>query len=498
MLKRTFLLLIAFCVLLGGCSFESMLQDDLLMVANNPNTENPSGGYSYQPMTELRLPVGEQERNPYRMQTDTTLSTVPLVFDSLTKMTNDYSYELCIASAVQPESYSCTVLLQEGILFSDGTSLTAADVRYSFYQAISEGSTYAAALSGVSSLSVLSDYALTFFLAEPDPNFAHLLCFPIIKNGSAAEPVGSGRYLFSDPNTLVLNPNWYGENTGTIAKVHLVQQPDRETSFYSMRVGNVDLLYSEQEKTTIETGSSISYVPSTHLLFLGMNDQNAWLSNLSFRQFLNLAIDRQQLLERYYFDQAAATRTPFPPGSDSGAPEAVNYDEMAVLLSGLGLDNRDEEGYIIVGSRRVTFTILVNTDTEGKKALADGVAELLSEYGFSCTVLALPFAQYQERVLTGSGYDFFIGEVKLRNNFDLTALLQQIPFVTDNGIYSREIYRQYKFGEISQTDYLASFAQTVPFVPLGFRHGVLYYARQLYYEIESTSQDAFYNIHRWQ
>ena len=41
---------------------------------------------------------------------------------------------------------------------------------------------------------------------EADVLFPNLLTFPILKNGSAADPVGSGRYRLAEENLLEPNP----------------------------------------------------------------------------------------------------------------------------------------------------------------------------------------------------------------------------------------------------------------------------------------------------
>ncbi len=88
----------------------------------------------------------------------------------------------------------------------------------------------------------MSDYQIRFTLMEADVLFPNLLTFPILKNGSAADPVGSGRYRLAEENLLEPNPIGM-EGTRENRKIQLVQQPDRETSFYSMKTGSLDYLF---------------------------------------------------------------------------------------------------------------------------------------------------------------------------------------------------------------------------------------------------------------
>ena len=212
-MKKIWILWTAASLLLGGCSFENMMSDDLLMTMQNQNAAQTSE-YEYQDVTQLQVAVGESTLNPYEMTTDTSLQVVPLLYDSLTKLNLHYGYDLCIASSLELQGTSCVVTLRQDVMFSDGTALTAADVQYSYRQAVGSENAYAAQLSNVTDVSILSDYQIRFTLMEADVLFPNLLTFPILKNGSAADPVGSGRYRLVEENLLEPNPHWYGGDTG--------------------------------------------------------------------------------------------------------------------------------------------------------------------------------------------------------------------------------------------------------------------------------------------
>ena len=165
-MKKIWILCItALSLLMGGCSFENMMSDDLWMTVQTQNTAQTSE-YAYQDVSELQVAVGESTLNPYQMTTDTSLRIVPLLYDSLTKLNLYYGYDLCIASSVEMQGTSCVVTLRKDVLFSDGTALTAVDIQYSYRQAISGETAYAAQLSNVTGVSILSDDQIRFTLAE--------------------------------------------------------------------------------------------------------------------------------------------------------------------------------------------------------------------------------------------------------------------------------------------------------------------------------------------
>lgn len=486
--------------LLGGCSFENMMQDDLLMTVQNQETVS-AAEYMYQDVTTLKVPVGEAVLNPYQMTTDTSLQVVPLLYDSLVKLNLSYGYDLCIASSIDLQGTACMVTLRSDILFSDGTPLTAADVQYSYWQAVGTQNQYTSLFSNVTGVNVISDTQILFSLGEADVLFANLLTFPIMKSGSAAEPVGSGRYRLSSENLLEINPYWYKENSGKIQKIRLVQQPDRETGFYSMKIGSVDNLFVDSDETIAETGGSIHYVPMPYLLYIGINDSRSRLSDQRFRQMLAAAVDQSSLLENSYFDRAKETLFPFPSDweqlADLTAKQSQDFGRVQALLAELDLDNRDDEGYIIIGTRRVSVDILVNSENSAKLQIAQTLREMLRAVGLDATVSDVPFQVYQERVASRQ-YDLYIGEVKLRNNLDLTSLFTvQLQQTEQSNQQALEAYSQWRQGIGSLSAFLDSFSSAVPFIPIGTRNGTIYYNREIYYDLCATGQDVFYNIQEW-
>ena len=500
-MKKIWILCItALSLLMGGCSFENMMSDDLWMTVQTQNTAQTSE-YAYQDVSELQVAVGESTLNPYQMTTDTSLRIVPLLYDSLTKLNLYYGYDLCIASSVEMQGTSCVVTLRKDVLFSDGTALTAVDIQYSYRQAISGETAYAAQLSNVTGVSILSDDQIRFTLAEADVLFPNLLTFPIIKNGSASNPVGSGRYHLAGENLLEPNPHWYGGDTGKIKAIQLVEQPDRETSFYSMKTGSLDYLFVDGDETIAETGGSIHYVSMPNLIYIGINDSRTLLSDVRFRQMLAAATDRDGLLETAYYDRAQETAVPFPASWEQLAPLTVesdqDFEQVQSLLAQLGLDNRDDEGYIIMGTRRVSVDILVNNENEAKMQIAETLREMLRSVGLDVTVTGVPFAEYQTRV-TERQYDLYIGEVKLKNNLDLTSLFTVLTQQTvEENLRVLEAYRQWRQGTATLQSFLELFQTSVPLIPVGTRNGAIYYNREIYYDLSATVQDVFYNIQDW-
>ena len=501
MKKRILIAALAAVMLLSGCSFENIVSDDLLLTVQNREPVQNTG-YEYTDVTALSIPIGEDEMNPYDMSIDTNLQLVPLVYDGLVRLRPDYGYDLALAAEVNNRGTVCDVTLKNGIVFSDGSPVTAYDVQYSYRQAVYWGKTeYSDCFDNVGGVSVLDDETVRFYLYRSDEMFPNNLTFPVLKTGTAQSPVGCGRFYLAKDRVLKPNRLWYGGDIGKIDKITLVDQPDRETSFYSMKIGSLDYLFVDADEEITDGGGSVHYVEMPNLIYLGINDTRGRLSDSRFRRLLEAAIDREKILGEVYFDRATPTDLPFPAGWEKLSGREGNmggdYSLVQVLLSDLGLDKRDEEGYIIVGSRRVSLDILVNGDNPTKVKLAEALAKTLCDIGFDVSVRAETFADYQA-LLSAGDFDLYLGEVRLRDDLDLDVLLRELNFpTTEENLLVADYFDEWQGKRIELDSFILQFESAMPLIPLGTRNGIVYYNRDIYYELRAAFSDIFYNIQNW-
>ena len=136
-------------------------------------------------------------------------------------------------------------------------------------------------------------------------------------------------------------------------------------------------------------------------------------------------------------------------------------------------------------------------DNAAKMQIAQSLQEMLRAVGLDATITSVPFSEYQTRVAERQ-YDLYIGEVKLKNNLDLTSLFTvQLQQTAPENQQMLEMYQQWRQGTATIQQFLESFDASVPLIPLGTRNGAIYYDRDIYYELRATVQDIFYNIQDW-
>ena len=118
--------------------------------------------------------------NPYTVKTAINRQLCQLIYEPLVKLNNNFEPIYCIAKEVTVEGAVCTVKLNNHI-FSDGSTVTADDVVYSYNLAKNSATAYSAKLYEVKSASAVDSATVVFNLIKVDPYFINILTFPIIK-----------------------------------------------------------------------------------------------------------------------------------------------------------------------------------------------------------------------------------------------------------------------------------------------------------------------------
>jgi len=175
--------------LFGGCGGDS--------TAETTTGETTAPGE--QSVRSLRLPYFKAEPlHPYKAASLVNIQLAALLYDGLFTLDTSYNPEPVIASDYTKDTLSVTVNIKSGLLFSDGTPLTAEDVVYSFKQAQASPA-YAARLANFASAKKTGAAGVVFALKTPSPYAVNCLTYPVIKDNDTADtPVGSGRYTVDE------------------------------------------------------------------------------------------------------------------------------------------------------------------------------------------------------------------------------------------------------------------------------------------------------------
>lgn len=511
-MKKKLLPLVCLLTLLAGC-MPDLIGIEELSSQPSSSSAHPSGeapaAAPEASVSQLSLPYNANDSlNPYKMTTNRNRLLTPLFYDSLTRPDRSWRPENQLASEINPSGDSWVISWRKEARFSDGSYLTGEDIVYSFQTAMAAGSPWRDTLLNVAGLTIRQDAdQIVAQLFHPDADFPLLLSFPIIKKGTAEEeyPTGVSKfYVTGAHNTGVIlsrNDIYYGKK-GSVETVRLSHAVDSDSLQFGMSSGEFDLLFTDLSDSTLSAVSAPSkQVHLSNLVYIGINGSRGLLSQPEFRHAMSLALNRAEIVLTAYGGKAQAAMYPFHPdfyrleNLDVSAPR--NLTMADALLDGLGLTEKDQNGYRLQNGQPVTLRLLVNSENSSRSSAATLVTEHLAQAGIRVETVSSDFAGYENSLRDGR-YDLYIGETRLMDNMDFTPLLAggSLGFST---AYSEELesrltqYRQ--DGEIASL--CDMFLAQSPFLPLVYREGVLYTGRDISAEVTPTQQDLFYNILDW-
>lgn len=494
-------LILASAVLFSSCNSADIDDQQFEILQPTASSESESGQQPAQPVTEVRLGYSAGDSlNPYKMTSQINRGLVPLLYDSLTRPDNTYRPQNQLATEVLIEGTLCTIKFRRNVQFSDGTLLTGADIVYSLHTAMASETNWKATLQNVASVSVNADGDVEIQLGRPDADFAALLSFPIIKDGTKDMdyPTGISKFFaggaWLNGITLTANPLYYGTK-GNVKKITLVNMPDPDTQQFSLKSGEIDLVYSDLSGS--ETAAvSASNIPVTlnRLVYLGVNGGRGMLQKAEFRKALSTALNRDELVSKAYVTRARGTMYPFNPefyrleGIEPSLPR--NLTEADALLDGLGLTEKDGHGFRTIQQSPITLDLLVNSDNACRNAAASLITEQLAQIGIRVNVSAQSFAQYQQSIASGH-YDLYLGEVRLMDNMDFSALLSggALGYSAPRCPEVADLYNLYKETGAGIAPLCTAIYDQSPFIPIVFRQGIIAFNREFHAEIVATEQD---------
>ncbi len=424
--------LILSCVILCSCA-------DSLVRENSSASNSVSSQVGKSAADTIRLLYSSKDSlDPYTCVTEQNADLSQLIFDPLLIINNQYEIEYRLAENVIVDKNVCTINLINA-KFSDGTSVTADDIVFSFNKAKKSTTTrHSTALKYAVSAKAENINTVIVTLEKNDPYFANLLTFPIMKKGSdelkdsdkqALVPIGAGRYVFNNQTaTLSENQYYYGRRS-PIKNILTVDCPDNESVEQTINAGMVDHYFSDLSGNTIPkmNGNSVSILQN-RIVFLGINSNHPQLSNSLFRQAISSAINRQEICISAYFGNASPALGPVP--SIWNLAEGLltiektsNFDIAQKNIELAGFTEKNKDGfYLLKNNSPITFSLLVNSNNSSRVAAANMIAKSLENIGLKIQINAVSNKQYYSLLRSGR-YDLYLGEIRYEDNMDIGGLI---------------------------------------------------------------------------
>ncbi len=448
----------------------------------------------------IKLGVSEEDSfNPYFMTSDLNTGLISLVYEPLFTVDDAFSPQPDLALSYTYENGSLTVKTDTSRLFSDGTAVSPQDVIYSFNLA-KNSEYYKNELLNISSASAVSSDTVVFTTANNYANPADALHFPIVKSSTAstadAVPTGTGLYSVSasgENMTLVYNP-LCKKPEPTVKTISLVKLPSSSTLFHVLELGEIDAFFDDMSSGSYSQGNaSQSKTNLPNLVFLGINSESYSLSSAAVRQAVFYSINRQSIVKNSFKNYASEAYTPYHPqwhiftGSKYDTDSfALDYTKAKSLMTNAGFTDQ------------INLRLIVYSGNNFKVAAAKEIKESLLNIGINITVTELTWDKYTQALANGD-YDFYLGEVKLPSDMNLSSLFgdSSVLYGVSASDTTKTAYKEYLSGNISINAFTDSFLQNMPLVPLCFRSGALVYSRSIKTAPDCDYLNPYKNIYEW-
>ena len=474
--------------------------------------------------------------NPYAVKTSINRQLCQLIYEPLVKLDNNFKPVLSIANDVKTEGKTCTVKINP-YKFSDGSTVTADDVVYSYKLAKSSQTAFATKLYVAESASAVDSSTVSFKLSKADPYFINLLTFPIIKAGSEKiadsdsvlqPPIGSGRYKVNAEKTgLVMNESFYGEKS-SIKEIRLINAPDTESVTHYAQVGAADIYYNEiSDGTLLRMSGQKLDINSNSLLYIGINQNYGALKQNELRQALSSGIDRSRVCQNIYYNNAVAATGFFHPSwEDVKSVQNIQIEANSQIT----IENLEKIGYNSLDNKGIRknslgiplkLTLLVNSENRTRVAAAQLISSQLLNCGISVTVIEKSYEKYMECLRNGD-FQLYLGEIKLTDNMDISSMVTEggsaafgllkpedqktdtaddkktddetEPTTEEKGKSSGEVVSGFYEGQNTISDIASVLQNEMPFIPVCYRTGALFYNDNIENVDHASESDIYFSI----
>jgi len=349
---------------------------------------------------------------------------VGMLFNGLVKYDKDINLVGDLARSWEIEDAGLTIIfhLRDNVFWHDGYPLTAADVEFTYMKLIDPAvkTPYSGDFERVASLEIIDDYTVKVRYKEPfSPGLASwgMAVMPrhVLKNedlnktGFSRHPVGCGPYVFKSWKTqekieLTANKNYF-EGSPYISRYIYRIIPDESTLFLELSTQNVDLTgltplqYLRQTDSTFFKQAYRKFrIPSFGFTYLGYNLSDARFKDVRVRKALNLAVDKNEIIEVVLLGLGRVCSGPFVPESwaynKEVAVDGYNPSQARELLRQAGWIDANNDGILEKEGVEFSFTIITNQGNEQRLKACQIIQNRLAEIGIKVKIKVLEWSVF--------------------------------------------------------------------------------------------------------
>ena len=361
--------LLALVLLMAGCARKSDTQAVILITpaptepAATTVPANPGG--SFVTVERVNLNVGYvavqgSSLHPLRTQSRDLASLDRLVFESVVDLDENRApvAQLCDRWEYSAADKAWYFYLRDGIVFHDGSPLTAEDVVASYEDILinSETSPYYARVRHLSNMQAVDTLTVKVSPGSFGYMTLYAMTFPVVQRDSlnAQYPKGTGPYWYTSFNNwgllyLESNPLWWRRQPA-ISSVTCKRYNDIAAAMEAFTMSEIDMLATRSSSVALSRQlSDRTTMDYTTLTWecLVPDLSGSILSDPTVREALMYAIDRTSLAATVYLGMAQESEVPVIPGSWLYETQSARYNyspehALQLLYDAGWIDSNDD------------------------------------------------------------------------------------------------------------------------------------------------------------
>lgn len=334
-----------------------------------------------------------------------------LVYNGLVKYDKDLNIvgELAESWEIREDGLVIIFYLRKNIRWHDGKPFTAEDVKFTYEKLIDPEvrTPYSGDFLKIKSLEVQDPYTVKVNYKEPfSPALSswgmwimpkHILKDEDLNTTSyGRHPIGTGPYKFLRWKTaeridLVANEDYF-EGRPRIDRYIYRIIPDTATMFLELQAEGVDMMglsplqYRRQTDNRFFRAHYNKFrYPSFGYTYLGYNLLDDRFKDKKVREALNLAVDKQELIDGILMGLGRVCTGPFVPESwaynKEVEPSPYNPQKAKQMLTEAGWGDTDGDGWLDKNGKIFEFTILTNQGNDLRRWATEIIQRRLAEVG---------------------------------------------------------------------------------------------------------------------
>lgn len=480
--------------------------------------------------TDLRLAVCNFDTmNPLLSNNRNVQEISKIIFEPLVTLNESYKMQYCLAEEIaKTDERSYVIKLRKGVLFQDGTELTANDIRFTIDTILKGGinTVYVSNLRNLAEFQEIDPYTFKLVLSEPVEFFEYNLTFPILSQTyyegqdfanteKNLAPIGTGMFQIANVDSnvikLVKNEQYWDISRMPMAKeisIHLYgSASELYNAFKNGEIDIVDVKIRNVEEYIGSLGYKKIEYKSRNYDFLALNTQSEVLSDTAVRKAISKIIDKNNVIASCLGAGYVVSNFSLDMGNwlyTKDLNVQPNAEEAGQILINSGWEYKNNKWRKNMDGKNIelAFTISVNGNQAQRIAVAENIKNQLTNFGMQVSVRQLNNETYQtslenknfDVMLTGIECGFspslatFFGNGNIANysNPQVAEAMNMISNTSDENV----LYENYnKLYDI--------YLEEVPYIGLYRGTDVIIYNQSLAGNIKPNAFNIYGNIEKW-